>query len=71
MRTRSLSLAITLTAILATSVLAAQRPQQPRTQDPQQGDVTVVERCIRAVKKSVRTFDQPAVPIPGNASTTT
>jgi hypothetical protein len=70
MRTKSLSLAIALSAILATSVLAAPRTQQPKTQDPQQ-DVTVVERVIRAVKKLVHTLDQPIVPIPGTASTTT
>jgi hypothetical protein len=70
MRTKSLSLVITLTAILATSALAAPRTQQPKTQDPQQ-DVTVVERVIRAVKRIVHTFDQPAVPIPGTSSTTT
>jgi hypothetical protein len=70
MRTKSLSLAIALSTILTTNVLAAPRTQQPKTQDPQQ-DVTVVERVIRAVKKIVHTFDQPAVPIPGTSSTTT
>jgi hypothetical protein len=70
MRKKSLSLALALTGVLATTALAAPRTQQPRTQDPQQ-DVTVIERVIRAVKKIVHTFDQPIVPIPGTSSTTT
>jgi hypothetical protein len=69
MRTKSLSLSITLAVVLSTAAFAAPRTQQPRTDNPQ--DVTVIERVIRAVKKIVHTFDQPAVPIPGTSSTTT
>ncbi len=69
MKKKSLSLAFMLSVVLSTAVFAAPRTKQPRTQDPQQGDVTVVERVIRAVKKIVHTFDQPAVPIPGTTTT--
>jgi hypothetical protein len=69
MRTKSLSLSITLAVVLSTAAFAAPRTQQPRTDNPQ--DVTVIERVIRAVKKIVHTFDQPIVPIPGTSSTTT
>lgn len=69
MRMKSLSLALTLTTVLATTALAAPRTQRHRAEYPQQQDVTVVERVIRAVKKIVHTFDQPAVPIPGSTST--
>jgi hypothetical protein len=71
MRTKSLSLAFTLAVVLSTAAFAAPRAQQPRTEDPQQQDVTVIERVIRAVKKIVHTFDQPIVPIPDAPSTTT
>jgi hypothetical protein len=71
MRTKSLSLAFTLAVVLSTAAFAAPRTQQPRTDNPQQQDVTVIERVIRAVKKIVHTFDQPAVPIPGTSSTNT
>ena len=68
MNKKSLSLAFMLSIVLSTAVFAAPRAQQPRTQDPQQGDVTVVERVVRAIKKIVHTFDQPAVPIPGTST---
>ncbi len=71
MRTKSLSLAVTLAVVLTTAAFAGPRGTRgPRTQDPQQ-DLSPVEWVIRAVKKIVHTFDQPSVPIPGTPSTTT
>jgi hypothetical protein len=71
MSKKSLSLAFTLAVVLSTAALAAPRTHQAPTQDPQQQDVTVIERVIRAVKKIVHTFDQPIVPVPDAPPTTT
>ncbi len=70
MRMKSLSLAVTLTLVLTTAVVAAPRSHQPKDPDGP-SDVTVIERVIRAVKKIVHSLDQPLVPIPSSPTTTT
>lgn len=67
MRTKSLSLALTLSVILTTAALGVPRAPQPKTPDGP-SDVTVIERVIRAIKKIVHGTDQPSVPVPGTTT---
>ncbi len=70
MRTKSLSLAVTLTVILTTAAIGAPRtPQQKNPDGP--SDVTVIERVIRIVKRIARTFDGIQVPTPSVPTTPT
>lgn len=70
MRTKSLSLALTLTLMLTTAAIAAPRTRQPKTPDGP-SDVTVIERVVRSIKKIVRSFGDISVPVPSVPTTTT
>ncbi len=70
MRTKSLSLALTLTVLLTSAAIAAPRTRGPKTPDGP-SDVTVIERVVRTIKKIVRTFDLPGVPVPSTPPSTT
>ena len=68
MRTKSLSAALALSIVLSTSASAA---VQIRRADPRNPEFNPIEWVVRAVKKIVRTFDQPVIPIPAAPSSNT
>jgi hypothetical protein len=68
MRVKSLSIALALTVVLSTSTFAR---VQPKRIDPRNPEITPIEWVVRAVKKVVRAFGQPVIPIPSAPTTGT
>jgi len=63
--TKSFTIALVLTTVLATPTFAREA-KQPRTPDEQQQ--TVVQRVVRHLKQI---FGLPIIPVPDNGSNTT